>query len=138
MPMKTRYRLIHRGERGGLFHCVDSETGKRWSLKTRDRDAAEQIVLARNQALRQPTLNLQIAKAYLAGSDSGGNTRTWLDALEVLMGMKVGANEHRWRTVAKDKALPARASTVRIRPAWVSPPAGRSHRQGRAHQRPAG
>lgn len=73
MPMKIRFRLIHRGERGRQFYCVDSETGKRFSLKTKDRDAAKQIVLAKNQALRQPSLNLQIAKAYLAGTDSGGS-----------------------------------------------------------------
>jgi hypothetical protein len=54
MPMKTRFRLIHRGERDNKFYCVDSETGKRFSLQTKDRDAAEQIVLAKNQALRQP------------------------------------------------------------------------------------
>jgi hypothetical protein len=64
MPMKTRFRLIHRGERGKQFYCVDSETGKRSSLKTKDRDAAKQIVLAKNQALWQPSLNLQIDKAY--------------------------------------------------------------------------
>lgn len=52
MPMKNRFRLIRRGERH-QFYCVDSETGQRHSLKTSDRDAAEQIVLAKNQALRQ-------------------------------------------------------------------------------------
>ena len=84
MPMKTRYRLIYRGERGRQFYCVDSETGRRFSLKTKDRDAAEQIVLAKNQSLRQPTLNLQIAKAYLAGTDNGVATRTCQNALESL------------------------------------------------------
>ena len=103
--MKTRYRLIHRGERGGLFYCVDSESGKRWSLKTKDRDAAEQIVLAKNQSLRQPSLNLQIAKAYLAGTDNGVATRTWQNAIEALTNTKLGENRERWRTVAKDKAL---------------------------------
>ncbi len=76
MPMKTRFRLIYRGERGRQFYCVDSETGRRFSLKTKDRDVAEQIVLAKNQSLRQPALNLQIAKAYLAGTDNGVATRT--------------------------------------------------------------
>ena len=63
MPMKDRYRLISRGERGGSYYCVDSETGKRFSLQTKDRNAARQIVFAKNQALRQPALNLQIATA---------------------------------------------------------------------------
>ena len=105
MPMKIRFRLIHRGDCGGQFYCVDSETGKRFSLKTKDRDAAEQIVLARNQSLRQPVLNLQIAKAYLAGSVSGVASRTWQIAIESLTNTKHGANQERWRIAAKDKAL---------------------------------
>ena len=87
--MKKRFRLIHRGERGGLFYCVDSQTGKRFSLKTKDRDAAEQIVLAKNQSLRQPALNLQIAKAYLSGTDNGISSRTWRNAID---GALWGAN----------------------------------------------
>jgi integrase len=103
--MKTRFRLIHRGERGNKFYCVDSETGKRFSLQTKDRDAAEQIVLAKNQALRQPALNLQIAKAYLAGTDNGVSTRTWQIAIEALTNTKSGANKDRWQRVVKDAAL---------------------------------
>jgi len=103
--MKKRFRLIHRGERGGLYYCVDSETGRRWSLKTGDRDAAEQIVFARNQALRQPALNLQIAKAYLAGTDSGVSTRTWRNAIEAVAETKLGENKERWKRALKDPAL---------------------------------
>src|SRR5712664_1774598 len=103
--MKSHFRLIHRGERGATFYCVDSKTGQRYSLKTKDRDTAEQIVLAKNQALRQPTLNLQIAKAYLAGTDSGVATRTWQNAIESLTSTKQGANLSRWHIAARDKAL---------------------------------
>lgn len=103
--MKNRYRLIHRGDRG--FYCFDNETATRSSLKTKDRDAAEQIILAKNQALRQPSLNLQIAKAYLAGTDNGVNTRTWQHAIEALTNTKHGANKDRWLRVVKDAALAA-------------------------------
>jgi integrase len=103
--MKKRFRLIQRGERGGQFYCVDSETGERFSLKTKDRDAAEQIVLAKNQSLRQPALNLQIAKAYLAGTDNGVSTRTWCNAIEAVTETKHGANHERWQRAAKDPAL---------------------------------
>ncbi len=68
--MKTRYRLIRRGVRNGAYYCVDKKTAKRTSLQTDDEDVALQIVEAKNQAQRQPVLNLQIAKAYLAGTDS--------------------------------------------------------------------
>lgn len=44
--------MIYRGERGATFYYVDSETGKRTSLQTKDRDAAKQIVFAKNQAVK--------------------------------------------------------------------------------------
>ena len=103
--MKTRYRLIRRGNRGRTFYLVDSQTGKRTSLQTDDEDAAQQVVLAKNQALRQPTLNLHIAKAYLAGSDSGAPTRTWQHAMSELVESKQGANQRRWQTAIKDPAF---------------------------------
>ena len=98
--MKTRYRIIRRGSRGKMFYCVDSKTNKRTSLSTSDEEAARQVVEAKNQAERQPVLNLQIAKAYLAGSDSGLKKRTWGEAIETLTSMKQGANQERWRRVA--------------------------------------
>lgn len=103
--MKNRYRLIERRSRKNAFYCVDTQTGRRTSLSSQDRDAAEQIVLAKNQALRQPSLNLHIARAYLAGSDSGVATRTWRGALEEMIRTKSGSTRLRWETAAKDKAL---------------------------------
>lgn len=105
IPMKTRYRLVCRGSRGGAFYCVDNQTGKRTSLDTNNLDEARQIIFAKNQALRQPILNLQIAKAYLAGTDLAVNSRTWQDAIEALIATKQGANQIRWKCAAKDKAL---------------------------------
>jgi len=84
---------------------VDTSTGKRTSLGTANEDEARQVVAAKNNSERQPVLNLQIAKAYLAGSDKGMTTRTWQNAIESLIGTKQGANQHRWKTAAKDKAL---------------------------------
>src|SRR5437879_11424170 len=103
--MKTRYRLIRRGVRGGAFYCVDNNTGKRTSLRTGSEDEARQIVEAKNQAQRQPVLNLQIAKAYLAGTDNGITTRTWQDAIDALINTKQGANRERWQRVCTDRAL---------------------------------
>ena len=105
MPMKNRFRLIHRGDRGNQFYCVDSESGKRFSLKTKDLDAARQVVLAKNQAIRQPTLNRQIAKAYLSGTDAGMSTRTWQTALEAMVERKHGPTRDRWERGIKNHAL---------------------------------
>lgn len=103
--MKRRYRLIQRSIRGGAFYCVDTHTGKRTSLGTKNRDEAEDIIYAKNQSQRQPSLNLQIAKAYLAGADSDAQARTWTHAFDALIATKHDANAHRWRTAAKDHAF---------------------------------
>lgn len=75
--MKTRFRLIRRGNRSNAFYCVDTKTGKRASLATSNEDEANQIILAKNQAERHPLINLQIARAYLMASDPAIATRTW-------------------------------------------------------------
>jgi len=103
--MNARYRLTYRGVRGGMFYYFDKKLGKRFSLGTRDEVEAKQLIEAKNIAERQPTLNLQIAKAYIAGSDTGVKTRTWREAMEALTNTKHGANKERWQRVAKDKAL---------------------------------
>ena len=103
--MTTRFRLTHRGSRGGMFYCVDKTTGKRTSLGNASADDAKQIIEAKNNSERQPVLNLQIAKAYLAGTDNGIATRTWQNALDALISTKLGSNQHRWQTAAKDRAF---------------------------------
>jgi len=103
--MQTRFRLIRRGSRGGTFYCVDSATGKRTSLGKVSREEAEEILLAKNRALRQPALNVSIARAYLAASDTGIGTRTWQTAFEQVMSTKAGPTLDRWKRVAADRAL---------------------------------
>src|ERR1051325_3669577 len=103
--MKARYRLTTRGIRGSTLYCVDTQTGKRTSLQTKDRAAAKEIIGAKNQALRNPHLNLQLARTYLAGSDSGVGTRTWQNALDALVETKHGPTRERWVRAAKDKSL---------------------------------
>lgn len=110
--MKNRFRLVRRGTRGGTFYFYDRKTRKRSSLGTSDPDAAAEIVAAKNNAERQPMLNLQLARAYLQGSDSTMNKRTWADALESLIQTKQGANKLRWQVFQKDKAIIPLASKI--------------------------
>jgi len=74
--MKTRYRLISHGKRGGTFYCVDTHTGKHTSLQTSNADRARQLVETKNQAARQPAMNLQIAQVYLMHGDPALTART--------------------------------------------------------------
>src|SRR3989454_1766879 len=100
--MKHRFILYRRR---GIFYIEDTETRKQESLGTRDRAEATSILNARNESVRQPQLNLHIAKAYLAGTDSGVSTRTWQNALDAIVETKSGSTLDRWRRAAKESAL---------------------------------
>jgi integrase len=102
--MKRRFTLYRR-KLGGMFYIQDTETGKQESLGTKERAEAVSILNARNEAVRQPHLNLQIAKAYLAGTDSGVAARTWQNALDALIDLRTGPTKDRWQRAAKEKAF---------------------------------
>ena len=102
--MKRRF-ILYRRKLGGTFYLEDTQTRKQESLGTKNRAEATSVLNARNESVRQPQLNLQIAKAYLAGTDSGVATRTWQQALDVIVETKSGSTQDRWRRAAKEKAL---------------------------------
>lgn len=102
--MKHRF-ILYRRKVGGMFYIEDTTTKKQESLGTRDRVEATSLLNARNEAVRQPQLNLQIAKAYLAGTDSGVSSRTWQQALDAIVETKSGSTQDRWRRAAKETAL---------------------------------
>jgi integrase len=103
--MKARYRLTHRGSRGGMFYCVDTHTGKRTSLHTCKEDDARQIIEAKNQAMRQPSINLQIAQAYLQHADPSLAKRTWQDVMGQIVSAKAGNTRERWHYAIRDKSF---------------------------------
>ncbi len=103
--MKTRYRLICRGKRGGTFYCVDTHTGKRTSLQTSNPDEARQLVETKNQAARQPAMNLQLAQVYLMHGDPALTARTWQNVMEQMSELKSGNTLHRWQTAMRDPAF---------------------------------
>ncbi len=102
--MKNGYRLYRR-PKGGVFYIHDSDPGQQESLGTKDRAEAQRLFTARNESVRQPQLNLQIAKAYLAGTDSGVATRTWQAALDTIVETKSGSTQDRRRRAAKEAAM---------------------------------
>ncbi len=102
--MKRRY-ILYRRKLGGTFYVEDTETRKQESLGTKDRAEATALLNARNESVRQPQLNLHIAKAYLAGTDSGVSTRTWQNALDAIIETKSGPTQDRWQRAAREKAL---------------------------------
>ncbi len=100
--MKRRYLLYLRGR---TFYCEDTLTRKQASLHTRDREHALRLVQARNEALQQPAVNLQIARAYLAASDPQISRRTWQFVMDEMGRMKSGPTQVRWVVAMKDHAF---------------------------------
>ncbi len=73
--MRNKFRLFTRAN--GVWYVEDSDTGKQSSLKTKDKAEAVRLCNARNEAVKQPALNLALGKAYLAAHDPNLVTRTW-------------------------------------------------------------
>ena len=102
--MKSRF-ILYRRKLGSTFYVQDTKTRKQESLGTKDRTEAITLLHARNEAARQPQLNLQIAKAYLAGTDSGVSKRTWQDAFNAIIENKHGSTQERWQRAMPQKAF---------------------------------
>jgi integrase len=102
--MKTRF-ILYRRKVGGGFYIEDTKTRKQESLGTKDRAEATALLNARNEAARQPQLNLLIAKAYLAGTDSGVSTRTWQNAFDAITQHKRETTKERWERGARQEAF---------------------------------
>src|SRR5487761_2086928 len=75
------------------------------SLKTKDKAEANRLLMAMNEAGKQPAMNLSLARVYLRHSDPMVSTRTWQNVLEEIIALKTGPTQARWKSAAKDKAF---------------------------------
>lgn len=73
--MQLKYRLFRR--RNGVFYWQANDSSKQGTLRTSDRREAERLLNAMNESHREPTLNLNLARAYLAAHDPKMAQRTW-------------------------------------------------------------
>lgn len=97
--MKTRYAVFRR--KSGIFFLEDRVLKKQNSLKTRDAQTAHRICHASNEALRQPAINLQIARAYLMARDPDCVNRTWQTVMDAVAQTKRGDTRPRWERAMK-------------------------------------
>ena len=77
--MNQRFIMFRRA---GVFYCEDTTTGKQLSLRTKDEGEAKTLLHAKNESFRQPILNLQIARTYMAASDPLASKRTWQSPMD--------------------------------------------------------
>ncbi len=101
--MTDKYRLFRRAS--GVWYIEDKESREQESLRTHDATEAKRLFNAKNEAYRQPAINVQIARAYLNASDPMLVTRTWCDVMETLLKQKQGTNHQRWDRAIKDKSF---------------------------------
>jgi integrase len=101
IEMMQRYRKFKRS--WGTFYAYDNETGNSITLKTRVRAEADRKVMAMNQVLEQPAMNLSLARVYLNGADPKLGTRTWQDVMEHIVSQKTDETRRRWEVAIKDK-----------------------------------
>ena len=107
--MNQRFILFRRA---GVFYCEDTSTGKQLSLRTRDEGEAKTLLHARNEAFRQPLLNLHIARTYMAASDPLVSKRTWQSPMDEMTRTKTGPTRIRHERAMMDAAF----DTIRNRP----------------------
>jgi hypothetical protein len=102
--MRQRFRLYRR-KKGGRYYIHDDVTGKQESLQTSNRPSAIRLLHAKNKAVLQPAMNLQIAQVYLQLGDRALSRRTWQHVMEQIISTKTGKARERWEHAIKDKAF---------------------------------
>ena len=102
MHMKTKYTLFRRG---AVYYSQDSTTGKQTSLRTKDETEARNLLNAKNEAQRQPVLNLHLARAYLTASDPAFVERDWQTVMAQLQARGKESSRERFATAFKSPAL---------------------------------
>jgi integrase len=100
--MNQRFIMFRRA---GVFYSEDKVTGKQISLRTRNESEAVAILHSKNEAHRQPVLNLQIARTYLTATDPEMAKRTWQAPMDEMTQTKTGSTRHRHEVAMKDKAF---------------------------------
>ena len=107
--MKPHFTLFRRGQ---VFYSQDTATGHQESLHTKDEGEARTLLHSKNEAHRQPALNLQIARAYLSATDPEIAKRPWRAVMDEMAKTKTGVTLRRHHCAMKDAAF----DSIRERP----------------------
>ena len=100
--MKQRFTLFRRAK---VFYCEDTSTGQQISLRTNDESEARTLLHSKNEAVRQPVLNLQMARTYLSANDPEIAKRPWQAAMDEIAKAKTGPTLIRHHRAMADKAF---------------------------------
>jgi len=99
--MHNRYRMYRRGR--GMYYAKDRITGKAESLGTANREQAQHLLAAKNQAAVQPQLNRAMARTYLLAKSPELVTRTWAEVMEHYTASGVESTRRRKNTAFRSQ-----------------------------------
>ena len=102
--MKPAYRLFKR-QRNGVYLIQNNSTGEQRSLRTKDKDEANRLLEAENNARKSPALNIELAKVYFRASDPRMESRTWQAVMDELSGHGVESSQRRCRREMQSQAF---------------------------------
>src|ERR1700733_8451726 len=100
--MKQRFIMFRRA---GVYYSEDTTTRQQHSLRTKDEGEALTLLHSKNEAHRQPVLNLHIARTYLTATDPEVAKRTWQTPMDEMTKTKTGSTHPRHVVAMKDKAF---------------------------------
>src|SRR5580692_4772950 len=100
--MKQRFIMFRRA---GVYYSEDTTTRQQHSLRTKDEGEALTLLHSKNEAHRQPVLNLHIARTYLTATDPEIAKRTWQAPMDEMTKTKTGPTLIRYKRAMADKAL---------------------------------
>jgi integrase len=100
--VQLKYRLYRR--RNGVFYWQENGSKKQATLRTSDRREAERLLNAMNESHREPTLNLNLARAYLAAHDPKMAQRTWQAVMDEMATHGIPTTQERCARGFRSKA----------------------------------
>jgi hypothetical protein len=65
-----------------VYYAEETATGRQTSLRTKEEGEALTLLNIKNEATRQPAMNLQIAQVYLQHADPTMAQRTWQNVMD--------------------------------------------------------
>lgn len=100
--MKATFRLVRRGTQ---FYAHNRITNQRESLHTSDREQAEKLLGAKNDAERVPTMNLALGRVFLSARDAELPQRTWGTVMDAIIHHGRESTRKRYERAMRDPVL---------------------------------
>jgi integrase len=103
--MSNRYRIYIRGKHSGgkVWWIEDNQTGERESLRTKNKQDAQAILLLRNRPCELAAHHAQIARTHLLLSNPQDANRTWQYVMDAAAVKKTGNTKIRWERACSSK-----------------------------------